>query len=165
MNENVKKDRIRPGVFLRRYGRIIVGAAVLIALVLAALCAPLIATHDPAKIDAYNVKQYPSREHLMGTDQYGRDIFSRVVYGTRISLLVGVAVAFFSALFGVILGLLMGYYRRVDAVVMRILESRGVYVSTGSACAKGKRSHAPIREQMVGAPLHALEPQAAIHFT
>ena len=129
MNENVKKDRIRTGVFLRRYGRIIVGAAVLLALVLAALCAPLIATHDPAKIDAYNVKQYPSREHLMGTDQYGRDIFSRVVYGTRISLLVGVAVAFFSALFGVILGLLMGYYRRVDAVVMRILEGISAFPS------------------------------------
>ena len=129
MDENRKKDKIRTGVFLRRYGRILVGGLVLAALVIVALCAPFIATHDPAKIDAYHVKQYPSAEHLMGTDQYGRDIFSRVVYGTRISLLVGVAVAFFSALLGVILGLLMGYYRWVDSIVMRVLEGVSAFPS------------------------------------
>ena len=129
MNENRKNDRIRTSVFLRRYSRILVGGLVLLALVFVAVCAPLIATHDPSKIDAYNVKQYPSAKHLMGTDQYGRDIFSRVVYGTRISLLVGVAVAFFSALLGVLLGLLMGYYRRIDRIVMRILEGVSAFPS------------------------------------
>ncbi len=127
--KNERKDRIRTSVFLRRYGRIIVGGAVLVALVIVAVFAPWIATYDPIKIDSYNVKQHPSPEHLMGTDQYGRDIFSRVVYGTRISLLVGIAVAFFSAVFGIVLGLLMGYYRRVDAVVMRILEGVSAFPS------------------------------------
>lgn len=117
-----KKDRMKTGVFLRRYGRIIIGALVLFALVVVALIAPLITEHDPILTNPYDAKQYPSDAHPMGTDEFGRDIFARVVYGTRISLLVGVGAAGISTLFGIMLGLLMGYYKRIDSFLMRILE-------------------------------------------
>ncbi len=116
------KERMKPSVFIRRYGRIIIGGGVLIALVAVALLAPYLTEYDPIQINPYEVKQHPSETHPMGTDQYGRDIYARVIYGTRISLLVGFGVAGVSAVFGILIGLLMGYYPRVDMIVMRVLE-------------------------------------------
>ncbi|MBQ6116057.1 MAG: ABC transporter permease [Oscillospiraceae bacterium] len=129
MEQKTGKQHKRFGVILRRYGRIIIGGTVLVALIIVAISAPSIAKFDPLKLDPYNVKCYPNAEHLMGTDGFGRDIFSRVVYGTRISLLVGVAVSALSAVLGIILGLLMGYYKKVDMVGMRILEGVSAFPS------------------------------------
>lgn len=113
---------MKPGAFIRRYGRIIVSGTVLLIIVLIAIFAGKIATHDPYKIDVRNAKQWPSSEHLMGTDIYGRDIFSRVIYGTRVSLIVSIAVQSTAIVVGTVIGLLAGYYRKVDKVVMRTME-------------------------------------------
>jgi peptide/nickel transport system permease protein len=101
-----------------------VGVVIIILLSLMAIFAPLIAPHDPNEQDLYHVLENPSRKHLLGTDDVGRDLLSRVIYGSRISLLVGVAATIFAAVIGVILGLIAGYKGgMVDMVIMRITDT------------------------------------------
>lgn len=116
------KLKMKRKSFLKKYGRIIVGGGVLAIIVIIALLAPVIATHDPTAINVYEQKQFPSSAHLMGTDTFGRDIFSRLVYGARVSLMVGLGVGVISLAIGILLGLLMGYYKNVDRILMRVLE-------------------------------------------
>ena len=118
---------MKPSVFLRKYGRILLGGGVLALIVLATLAAPLITPYQPTAVSPAEGMQFPSAVHWMGTDRFGRDIFSWVLYGARISLLVGVAVAAVSTAAGIVLGLLMGYYRAVDRIVMRILEGLSAF--------------------------------------
>ena len=92
------------------------------AIILISIAAPLITTYDPNALNPLDQNQFPSSVHFMGTDRFGRDIFSRVLYGARISLLVGVLVAVVSTAGGIVLGLLMGYYKTLDKIVMRVLE-------------------------------------------
>jgi peptide/nickel transport system permease protein len=117
-------------------GAVRFGVIVLSVLVLLALLAPVLGTTDPAWLDAVNMSQKPGetvdwtgpdnqtvkRTLFMGTDSFGRDIYSRVLYGTRVSLIVGVVVAVFALTFGTLLGLLAGYFRRVDAILMRVMD-------------------------------------------
>ena len=109
--------------FMKRYGRIIIAGTVLIIIVLVAIFAPLIATHDPNKVNIYEAKITPNDEHLMGTDAYGRDLFSRVVYGSRISLIISVSVNVLAIIIGTTIGLFSGYYPFADKVLMRIMEA------------------------------------------
>ncbi len=109
-------------IFFKRYGRLVLGGGMLLIIVILALLAPVLAPHDPNAIDVYRQKQFPSELHPMGTDTYGRDIYSRLLFGARVSLLVGLGVGLVSLVFGVILGLLMGYYPKFDKVGMRVLE-------------------------------------------
>jgi peptide/nickel transport system permease protein len=96
----------------------IFGIIIVVIIVLVGLFAPWIATHDIATTDLFNRYQPPSLAHLFGTDSVGRDIFSRVVYGTRISLRVGSIVVVVSAFIGIIIGALAGYYGGwVDRIV------------------------------------------------
>jgi len=118
----MEKKKMKPGAFLRRYIRIIVAGTVLLCIFAVAIFAPQIATHDPMATDIYMMNQLPSEEHIMGTDIYGRDIFSRIVYGSRVSLLISITVNLCSIVFGTILGLLVCYYRWADKIIMRILE-------------------------------------------
>jgi ABC-type dipeptide/oligopeptide/nickel transport system permease subunit len=98
------------------------GIAVIVIMALAAIAAPWIAG-DPLKIDLTNFLQKPSAAHLLGTDVQGRDIWSRLVYGARVSLTVGLISQGIALLLGVTLGLLAGYYGRwVDEVVMRLAD-------------------------------------------
>ena len=98
------------------------GIAVIVIMALAAIAAPLIA-NDPLKIDLTNFLQKPSAAHWLGTDVQGRDIWSRLVYGSRVSLTVGLISQGIALLLGVTLGLLAGYYGRwVDEVVMRLAD-------------------------------------------
>ena len=98
------------------------GIAVIVIMAAAAIAAPLIA-HDPLKIDLTNFLQRPSGEHWLGTDVQGRDIWSRLVYGARVSLTVGLISQGIALLLGVTLGLLAGYYGRwVDELVMRLAD-------------------------------------------
>jgi peptide/nickel transport system permease protein len=90
---------------------------VLALLLLASIFAPLIAPYPPDRINASNLYAAPSAAHLMGTDGLGRDIFSRVLYAGRVSLLVGIVVALLSAVIGVVMGLLAGYYSGTPMVL------------------------------------------------
>lgn len=118
----METKRMKPSAFIRRYGRVILAGAVLFCICLIAIFADKIATHDPYVIDMYNTKQPPGPEHLMGTDIYGRDVFSRMVYGTRVSLIVSISVNVLSIIVGSLIGLLAGYYRKFDLLIMRIME-------------------------------------------
>jgi peptide/nickel transport system permease protein len=97
---------------------------VIIASVLAlALLAPLLSPYDPDAIDVKSILLSPSAAHLMGTDSLGRDVFSRMLYGARISLLVGFVAVGIATVIGVILGAISGYYRGwIDVVIMRLVD-------------------------------------------
>lgn len=100
---------------------LVAGAVIFLAIVALALLAPIIAPYDPNTIDFSQKLRAPGFEHLLGTDELGRDIFSRIVYGARTSLLIGVTVLAFSMALGVPIGLVAGYFGgRVDTVLMRI---------------------------------------------
>ncbi|MFO7558916.1 MAG: ABC transporter permease [Desulfobacterales bacterium] len=100
------------------------GIIIILLLFLMAIFAPFLAPHDPNEQDLYHVLEGPSRKHLLGTDDVGRDLLSRVIYGSRVSLLVGVAATTFSAVIGVLLGLIAGYKGGIfDMVIMRITDT------------------------------------------
>ncbi len=108
---------------LRRDNRAIVGLAVVVLLVAAAILAPLIARYDPTAIELVNQLAAPSSSHWMGTDYQGRDVWSRLVFGARISLTVGLVSQGIALFLGVSLGLVSGYYGKwVDDVIMRLAD-------------------------------------------
>jgi peptide/nickel transport system permease protein len=108
--------------FSRRHPTLVGGLVILGALLFSALAAPLIAPRDPIALDVVNRLQAPSDEHAFGTDMMGRSVYSRVIYGAQVSLLVGFSVAFFATTIGLLVGLLSGFVKWVDVVVMRIMD-------------------------------------------
>ena len=105
---------------LRRNRLAIVGLLVLLAAVIMAVLAPIIAPADPRAISVMNALQGPSRDNMMGTDNLGRDLFSRVLYGIRMSIMIAVVSITFAALVGIILGLISGFFGgKLDEIVMR----------------------------------------------
>ena len=110
------------GRWLRKHPTLILGLLLLIAVALIALAAPWVATHDPQDIDPLARLQPPSAEHRFGTDALGRDVFSRAVWGGRVSLVVGVVVAALSTVIGVLLGLVAGFVRPLEGAVMRVMD-------------------------------------------
>lgn len=99
------------------------GAVVIAIALVLAVFAPFIAPYDPAEIDPGAILMPPSSEHLFGTDTLGRDIFSRVVYGARISLAIGFIAVGIAVLIGLALGSIAGYYGgRIDTVIMRFVD-------------------------------------------
>jgi peptide/nickel transport system permease protein len=103
---------------------VIVGAVIIMLVVLTAIFAPLIAPYNPYKNNLKQTLQPVSANHLLGTDSLGRDTFSRIVYGSRTSLMVGIVSIFIAAAIGMILGLTAGYYGGVyGAVVMRFIDA------------------------------------------
>jgi peptide/nickel transport system permease protein len=107
---------------LRRHPTAIAGAAVLVLMIVIAIAAPLLGTIDPQAVAPIKRLKQPSAEWWFGTDMLGRDVYSRVLYGARVSLAVGLAVALFSTVVGLAIGLVTGYIRWVDAIVMRIMD-------------------------------------------
>jgi peptide/nickel transport system permease protein len=107
---------------LRRHPTAIIGAIVLLALIAMAFLAPYLGTVDPQAIAPAKRLRKPSETYWFGTDMLGRDVYSRVVYGARVSLTVGLFVALFATLIGLFLGLVTGFMRWVDGIVMRIMD-------------------------------------------
>jgi peptide/nickel transport system permease protein len=107
---------------LARQPLVLFGAIVIGAMTLSAVLAPLIAPIDPLALNPIFRLKPPTDAHWFGTDQFGRDIWSRVVYGARVSLVVGLAVAFLSVVIGLAIGLVAGYIRFLDTVIMRIMD-------------------------------------------
>ncbi|HEX9479823.1 MAG TPA: ABC transporter permease, partial [Methylomirabilota bacterium] len=100
------------------------GAVVLLIAVAAALLAPVVAPHDPLKQDLNHALARPDRAHLLGTDNVGRDVLSRVIWGTRVSLVAGLGSVGIAVLVGGLLGLLAGYAGgRIDGLVMRLMDA------------------------------------------
>lgn len=96
---------------------------VILFLIVVAIFAPLIAPYDPSAQDYAAVMQQPSKAHLFGTDEYGRDILSRIIYGSRISLSIGIGAQIIASLVGIALGSIAGYYGgKVDMVISRVME-------------------------------------------
>jgi peptide/nickel transport system permease protein len=108
--------------WLRRHPTILIGLSLLGLMLLIAIASPLFTVHDPIRLNPTGRLKPPSWEHWFGTDQLGRDVYSRVIYGSRISLLVGFSVAALSTVLGLAIGLVTGFLRSVDAVVMRIMD-------------------------------------------
>ena len=102
-----------------------IGASIILFFVVVAIFAPLIATHDPRQANIVERLQGGSASHYLGTDKVGRDIFSRIVYGTRISLKVGLIAMTFSVGFGTLFGAIAGYYGGgLDNLIMRVMDMR-----------------------------------------
>ncbi len=118
-----------PRRFLRvksfaRHRFAVAGLIVFALMALMAIFAPVIATHNPNYVDLLASNQGPSREHWLGTDDIGRDVFSRVVYGARVSLSVGIVAVTIYVLIGTVLGAVSGYFGGiVDAVVQRLTDA------------------------------------------
>jgi len=108
-------------VFIRRNPTIVVGGALMLLLFAIAIFAPWIAG-DPLRLNPINRLRPPSERFWFGTDQFGRDVFSRTIYGTRVSMVVGFSVATVASLLGLTIGLLCGFYKSVDGIVMRVMD-------------------------------------------
>ena len=134
VGSEILESQTKRSVFRRRvlgHQGVMIGAAIVLAAVLIALSAPLIAPHDPYYQDLLNRLVPPvwdsrgSWEHILGTDHLGRDYLSRLIYGARISLLIGVGAALISGLIGTVLGVAAGYFGgRVDMVVTFMITVR-----------------------------------------
>ncbi|OYR19417.1 ABC transporter permease [Brucella thiophenivorans] len=101
----------------------VVAAIVLIAIVAMTLISPWIVPHDPMSMDALQRLKPPSDTYPLGTDGYGRDLLSRVLMGGQVSLLIGIGAAIVSVLLGLFIGLIAGFFRFADAIIMRIMDS------------------------------------------
>jgi peptide/nickel transport system permease protein len=108
--------------FARRHPAIAAGGALVLVMMLMAILAPFLATADPTALAPRLRTREPSGEFWFGTDMLGRDIYSRVVYGARVSLVVGFSVAVLASLAGLVIGIVSGFLRFADAIVMRIMD-------------------------------------------
>jgi peptide/nickel transport system permease protein len=122
----VDAERLTAGGRLRRVVRrhptLLLGAAVLVLIAAGGVFAPVWWTGDPLAMHPADRLQAPSGPHWFGTDNFGRDVYSRTLYGGRVSLVVGASVSLASLLVGTTLGLVIGFYRRLDAVMMRVMD-------------------------------------------
>lgn len=124
--ENLKERSSFSKFIYRMFSRrvVIIGFAGTVLFVFIAVFAPVIAPHDPAEMDLMGKLSDVTRDHLFGTDMYGRDILSRVVYGTRVSLIIGVLSVIIAAAIGTFFGMLAAYNGGiVDTVLMRICDA------------------------------------------
>jgi peptide/nickel transport system permease protein len=118
-----QRSHVRALLRVMRSRSAIAGGALLLLILASALAAPLISPYDPIKTNQRLSLEQPSLDHLMGTDRFGRDIFSRVVWAGQTSLPIGLVSVAIGVLFGVTVGLLAGYYGGwVDAISMRLVD-------------------------------------------
>lgn len=123
--ENLRKRSQLKDVWRRLWHNklAMVGMFIVVVLILAAVFAKFVAPYDPAAQDLLNMKSMPSAKHLLGTDDYGRDILSRIIYGGRVSLLVSILAIVFGLIVGGIIGVSAGYFGGIyDSLIMRVMD-------------------------------------------
>lgn len=120
------KKRMKPSVFMKKYGRIIFGAMILCAIFFLAIFAEVICEQDPYEINLRGKHIVSNEEHALGTDLMGRDIFARLCYGARTTLIVAIGAVAFQVIVGAIAGVAIGYYYKLEMVLMRLLEAYGM---------------------------------------
>jgi len=108
--------------YFRRHPTIVIGGALLSLMALMAIFAPYLCTVDPQALSPIKRLRWPSAQYWFGTDMLGRDIYSRTIYGARVSLTVGISVALLASGIGLVIGLVTGFSRWTDAIVMRIMD-------------------------------------------
>jgi peptide/nickel transport system permease protein len=111
------------GETARRHPTVMIGVMLLLAMAAMALLAPYLGTIDPLAVAPVKRLRPPSELYWFGTDSYGRDVYSRTLYGARVSLTVGLSVAMFGTALGLAIGLVTGFVRRLDFVVMRVMDA------------------------------------------
>ena len=117
-----RKERGRIGMFIYRHPTIFVGGLLLFIIVCIGVFAPFLFTTDPTALAPARRTRAPNAQYWFGTDMLGRDVYSRVLYGTQISLIVGFSVALVASTIGLFIGLTAGFIRVVDSVVMRVMD-------------------------------------------
>lgn len=123
--QNIKNPRLLSKIsYLWQSKSAFIGGIIVVIVVICAIFAPFISTHDPYEMNMSNGLLKPGENnHLLGTDQYGRDLFTRLIYGARVSLEVGITSVAISMFIGVTLGLIAGYYGGIiDTIIMRIVD-------------------------------------------
>ncbi|MBV9247953.1 MAG: ABC transporter permease [Acetobacteraceae bacterium] len=116
------KQRGRVRTFIRRHPTIVLGGFLLGIMVFIAVFAPFLGTVDPTALAPAKRTRPPSADYWFGTDMLGRDVYSRVMYGARVSLIVGFAVAAASAVIGTLIGVISGFIRVLDSIIMRVMD-------------------------------------------
>ena len=119
----MKTRRIKPLRFIQKYGRLLIGGAIIAVVLFGAIFAPFLTDYDTETLDLDNIKQEPSAEHVLGTDRYGRDMLTRILYGSRTTLIVALGVQILVTFAGTVLGLICGYYSKAEKFLMRILDA------------------------------------------
>jgi peptide/nickel transport system permease protein len=126
-----------------RHRSFVIGFAIVFLLTLAAILAPLLSSLDPSAMHVRVRFRAPSSSYYFGTDMFGRDIFTRVLYGARVSLFVGFAVSVISGLCGAVIGVAAAQFRRLDAPIMRLMDALmsfpAILLALGIAAALGPR--------------------------
>lgn len=123
VKQTLKQEQRR--LLLRRFlsnTLMLTGSIILVVIMLIAILGPYLVPYDPYEMEPANRLQPPNAEHLLGTDNFGRDLLTRIIYGAQVSIGVGFSVALISAVFGMVIGLYSGYYRALDQVLMRICD-------------------------------------------
>src|SRR5246500_453614 len=110
------------GAHIRRHPTIVIGTTLLALMAFMAIFAPYLGTVDPQALSPIRRLRWPSAQYWFGTDMLGRDVYSRTIYGARISLTVGISVALLASGIGLLIGLVTGFSRWTDAIVMRIMD-------------------------------------------
>lgn len=108
-----------------QFGRnpsLVLGGALFVLLVLSSVFAPLLTGSDPSRINGIVRFSHPGGDYLFGTDNLGRDLYSRTLFGGRISLIVGISVAFIASTVGLAIGLIAGFFRHLDSLIMRVMD-------------------------------------------
>src|SRR5581483_5059412 len=105
-----------------RHPTVTAGSIILLLLAIMAIVAPVLFTVDPTALSPARRLRPPSAEYWFGTDMLGRDVYSRIVYGARVSLIVGISVALFASFTGLVIGLVSGFVRWADGIIMRIMD-------------------------------------------
>ena len=108
--------------FFGRYNMVLIGGIMFLIMVIVAFLATSIAPYDPQHRNMMESLRPPSAAHLCGTDEFGRDVFSRIIYGARISLSISLSVLVLVGIFGTVLGMLAGFYHTADTVIMRFMD-------------------------------------------